>query len=533
MNCRRFGFLFILVLLGSLQLNAQQPDEQEETAEQAGSTTAPAAAQKAKTEEKGEKGKESKGKGEEKPPVVTHHEMRLAGKTLKYTANAGLMPIKNVDGDTEAHIFFMAYTLDNAPAGAHRPLTFCFNGGPGSSSVWLHMGAIGPRKVSLQPNGGMPRPPFQLEDNQDTWLDRTDMVFIDPVGTGYSRAAKKELGKKFWGVKGDIESVGQFIRLYLTRYQRWTSPLFLAGESYGTTRAAGLSGYLIENGIALNGIVLVSTVLNFETLEFVKGNDLPYVLYLPSYTATAWYHKKLAQDLQQQNLATILPEVEQWAGNDYALALAKGDQLADAERTTVAARLARYSGLSQAYILRDNLRVKQWEFCKELLRDENRSVGRLDSRFKGMDESGVSSGPDYDPSLAIIRPPFTAMFNQYIRAELNYQTDEIYYILGGGFSFTQWDWGSASQGFPNLGPDLRSAFVKNPYMKLFVAEGYFDLATPFYAVDYTLDHLGLDPSLRGNISTSQFNAGHMVYIEGQSLDRLKQNVAVFMDSATK
>jgi carboxypeptidase C (cathepsin A) len=526
----RFVFLSSLLLVPCLHVSAQQPDEPGEPVEQTAPTSAPGPEERAKTTEKS---KEPKEKEKEKPPVVTHHEIRSGGKALKYTATVGLMPVKNADGDTEAHIFFMAYTLENAPAGAHRPLTFCFNGGPGSSSVWLHMGAIGPRRVRLQSNGGMPRPPFDLEDNQETWLDRTDLVFIDPVGTGYSRPAKKELGKKFWGVKGDIESVGQFIRLYLTRYERWTSPLFLAGESYGTTRAAGLSGYLIDNGIALNGIVLVSTVLNFETLDFAKGNDLPYVLFLPSYTATAWYHKKLPPDLQEQDLPKILPEVEQWAANDYALALAKGDRLTSAERGAVAARLARYSGLSTAYILRDNLRVKQWEFCKELLRDENRSVGRLDSRFKGIDESGVSEEPDYDPSLAIIRPPFTSVFNQYVRAELNYQTDEIYYILGGGFSSTQWDWGSAIQGFPNLSPDLRSAFVKNPYMKLFVAEGYFDLATPFFAVDYTLEHLGLDTSLRGNIATGQFNAGHMVYIDSQSLDNLKHNVAAFMDSATK
>src|SRR5208337_398579 len=356
----RFVFLPSLLLVLSLQLSAQQSDEPEKPAEQTASASAPVPEEKAKATEKG---KESKEKEEEKPPVVTHHEIRSGGKALKYTATVGLMPLKNADGDTEAHIFFMAYTLDNAPAGAHRPLTFCFNGGPGSSSAWLHMGAIGPRKVKLQSNGGMPRPPFELEDNQETWLDRTDLVFIDPVGTGYSRPAKKELGKKFWGVKGDIESVGQFIRLYLTRYERWTSPLFLAGESYGTTRAAGLSGYLIDNGIALNGIVLVSTVLNFETLEFAKGNDLPYVLYLPTYTATAWYHKKLPPDLQGQDLPKILPEVEHWAGNDYALALAKGDQLTDAERGAVAAQLARYSGLSTAYILREPARVKQWEFC--------------------------------------------------------------------------------------------------------------------------------------------------------------------------
>jgi carboxypeptidase C (cathepsin A) len=526
----RLGFVSILTLSVSLALIGQSPDEQEAPAPQEASSKAPETGEKGKTPEKGDKKKELK-EPPEKAPVITHHEIRVGGKTLKYTATAGLMPLKNAEGETEAHIFFMAYTLEGAPASVHRPLTFCFNGGPGSSSVWLHMGAIGPRRVRLKPDGGMPRPPFELEDNQATWLERTDLVFIDPVGTGYSRPAKKELGKKFWSVKGDIESVGQFIRLYLTRYERWTSPLFLAGESYGTTRAAGLSGYLIENGIALNGIVLVSTVLNFETLEFTKQNDLPYVLYLPSYTATAWYHKKLPLDLQKQTLQKIVAEVEQWARTDYALALNEGDRLTEAARKAVAARLARYSGLSESFVLRANLRVKQWEFCKELLRDENRSVGRFDSRFTGMDESGVTAAPDYDPSLAVVRPPFTSAFNQYVRAELNYQTDETYYILGGGFK--EWDWGSAEEGFPNVSPDLRSAFVKNPYMKLLVVEGYYDLATPFCAVDYTLDHLGLDPSLRSNATTRQFNAGHMVYIESQSLDQLKREVVEFMDSATK
>ena len=414
----RFVVLGSLLLGFGLRLPAQQDEEQSEKA------AAPAAEKQqasAKVEGKAEeKAKEEKAKEDDKPPVVTHHEIHARGKSLRYTATTGMMPITDDDGTTEAHIFFIAYTLDNPPGGNARPLTFCFNGGPGSSSVWLHMGAIGPRKVRLEPNGDMPQPPFELEDNQDTWLDQTDLVFIDPVGTGYSRPVKKELGKKFWGVKGDIQSVGQFIRLYLSRNERWMSPLFIAGESYGTTRAAGLSGYLINNGIALNGIVLVSTVLNFETLEFTQGNDMPYVLYLPSYTSTAWYHKKLSPELEQQDLSKTLPEVEQWASNDYALALAKGDQLTPGERQSVIDHLSRYTGLSKAYIDQANLRVKQDEFCKELLRDQNRTVGRLDSRFKGIDESGVSESPNYDPSEAVIRPPFTSVFNNYVRAELGF-----------------------------------------------------------------------------------------------------------------
>src|SRR6266478_1084651 len=245
----------------------------------------------------------------DEPPVVTHHEIRVNGKALKYTATTGLMPIRNAKGETEAHIFFMAYTLDGVSDTAHRPLMFSFNGGPGSASVWLHLGALGPKRVEMLDNGEMPHPPFHLVDNQYTWLDQTDLVFIDPVGTGYSRPTKPELGKNFFGLRGDIQSVGELMRMYLTRYERWTSPLFLVGAGYGTTRAGGLAGYLIERGMAFNGIVLVSSILNFQTADFAKGNDLPYVLYLPTYTATAWYHKKLAPDLQK-DLSTTLKEVE-------------------------------------------------------------------------------------------------------------------------------------------------------------------------------------------------------------------------------
>src|ERR1051326_4220488 len=241
----------------------------------------------------------------EEKPIVTHQESHVGGKTLRYTATTGMMPIKNEQtGKVEAHMFYVAYTIDNPPAG--RPLTVCFNGGPGSASVWLHMGAIGPKRVKMLPEGGMPAPPFTIEDNEASWLDQTDLVFVDPVGTGYSRAVTPELGKKFWGLEGDIASVGEFIRMYLSRNQRWTSPLFLAGESYGTTRAAGLSGYLIDRGIPLNGIVLISSVLNFQTLSFARGNDLPYVLYLPTFAMTAQYHKRLPAEVQQMDPAKLL-----------------------------------------------------------------------------------------------------------------------------------------------------------------------------------------------------------------------------------
>src|SRR5437867_10082839 len=313
----------------------------------------------------------------EEPPVVTRHEIRAGGRTLHYTATVGTMPIRNRDGETEARIFFMAYTLDDGGNRSRRPLTFSFNGGPGSASVWLHLGAIGPKRVRMNPDGTMPAPPYELVDNEYTWLNQTDLVFIDPVGTGYSRAARPELAQKFFGLTGDIESVGEFIRMYLTRYERWTAPLFLAGESYGTTRASALSGYLIGRGIAFNGIVLISTIMNFETADFAPGNDLPYVMYLPSYAATAWFHKKLAGDLQTRSVQDLVAEVEQWAANDYTLALGKGDRLTGQERQEVVAKLARYTGLSVQFIDNANLRVSLGLFRKELLRSERRSIGRL------------------------------------------------------------------------------------------------------------------------------------------------------------
>jgi carboxypeptidase C (cathepsin A) len=519
-------FLPFALLFGlTLGTRAQQPETQAEPTSKRTEAKAAEVTQKPSTAEEKAEEKEPP----EEPPVVTHHEIRVQGRLLKYTATTGTLPIRNAEGKTEAHIFFIAYTLDNPPNAGRRPLMFSFNGGPGSSSVWLHMGAIGPKRVQLLPAGEMPPPPFQVEDNQYTWLDQTDLVFIDPVGTGYSRPVKKELGKKFYGVKGDIESVGEFIRLYLTRYERWGSPLFLVGESYGTTRAAGLSGYLIDHGIALNGIVLVSSVLNFETLEFATGNDLPYVLYLPSYTAAAWFHKKLPPDLQSQPLPKILPEVEQWASASYAEALAKGDSLTSAERQAVIERLSRYTGLKKNYLDDANLRVKQGQFCKELLRDEKLTMGRLDSRFTGMDASGVAERPEYDPSEAAVRPPFTAAFNNYVRTELGYKSDKRYYILGR--LFKQWEWGSAAEGYPDVSPALRSALVKNRYMKVFVASGHFDLATPFYATQYTLAHLGLASSLRGNITTGEYDAGHMMYIRDESLAKLKRDVSAFLKNA--
>jgi carboxypeptidase C (cathepsin A) len=453
----------------------------------------------------------------------------MGAKTLRYLVTTGLMPIKNANGDTEARMFYMAYTLLPKSPAAQRPLMFSFNGGPGSSSVWLHLGALGPKRTRMRDDGAMPPPPFQLVDNEHTWLDKTDLVFIDPVGTGYSRAARPELASKFFSLQGDLDSVGEFIRMYLTRNERWPSPLFLVGESYGTTRAAGLAGLLIDKGIAFNGVLLVSTVLNFQTLLFGQGNDLPYLLMLPSYTATAWYHKKLSADLQSKPLRAVLDEAEKWTAHELTVAYGKGDALTPQERAAVIDKMARYTGLGKEFIANHNLRVELGRFNKELLRDQQRTTGRLDSRFKGIDSTAGDSRPEFDPSMSAIRAPYTATFNNYVRTHLGYKTDAEYYILGGGVT-APWNFG-VNNGFADTSNALRNAFAKNPYLKVFAAFGYYDMATPYYAAEYTLNHSNLDATHRAQITRAYYEAGHMMYIESKSLAKMKQDVDKFIDSA--
>ncbi len=350
----------------------------------------------------------------------------MNGKLLRYTATAGRLPIKRADGKTEAQMFFVAYTLDGQQA-SKRPLTFAFNGGPGSSSIWLHMGALGPKRVVLQPDGFMPPAPYRLEDNPYTLLDKSDLVLVDAIGTGFSRAADAEMFKKFWGVQGDIEAFSEFIRLYITRNERWSSPLYLFGESYGTTRSAGIAGYLADKGISFNGITLLSTVLNFETLISNKTNDQAYVFLVPSFTMIAGYHHKLAPDLAQ-DMNKAREESQRWASTDYALALDKGDALTPEERQKVINQLAHYTGLTPEIVDQANLRVDVRKFTHYLLIDQKLRVGRLDGRFTGPDPNGLLDTPFYDPSGSSPTPPFTSTFNDYVRTELGYKTDMPYYV---------------------------------------------------------------------------------------------------------
>lgn len=462
-------------------------------------------------------------------PVEIRHELDLISGSIPYTSRAGVMPLKDEFDETEAEIFFVAYEREGVDDKSARPLTFVFNGGPGSSSIWLHMGAVGPKRVNLEKEGWMPPPPYRLVPNEQTWLDRTDLVFIDPVGTGFSRAAKESLDEKYWSFKGDIESVGEFIRLYITRYQRWSSPLFLAGESYGTTRAAGLAGYLVDKGIAFNGIVLISTAIDLRPIFFAAGDDLPYHLFVPTYTATAWYHKKLDPELQNRDLVDLLQEVESWAETELLVALGKGDRIRDEEMKAVAQKLARYTAMDYDYVTGTNLRVEINRFCKELLRNEKRSVGRLDSRYKGVEALAVTEKPEFDPASVATTPPYTATFNHYVRTELGVQTDMLYEVLSYKAN-EKWGWEKGE--LPTTGESLRAALAKNPFMKVFVAQGYFDLATPHLATRYMLTHMNIDAALRENIEMKTYLAGHMFYVDIESLSAFKSDIDTFMQASS-
>ncbi|MCY3410087.1 MAG: peptidase S10 [Candidatus Heimdallarchaeota archaeon] len=469
-----------------------------------------------------------KDKPEEKL-VETKHSIKIDGETIKYTARAGTMFLKyeseEKGPETKAEVFFVSYTKNDVDDPHTRPMMYSFNGGPGSSSVWLHLGMLGPKRIQVEAEDeSLLPPPYKMIENEFSILDKADLCFIDPVGTGYSRSTKGENPDQFYEVSKDVESVAEFIRLFTTRFGRWSSPIYLIGESYGTTRAAGLSGYLQDrHGIYLNGIILVSSILDFNN----HNGDQEPRLVLPTLTATSYYHKMLEDDLQQ-DLEKTMDEVRNFCNTELLLAYNKGDSLVGDERTAIIKKIKRYTGLSEEYIENVNLRLSVGKYNKELLRQKKRTVGRLDSRYLGIDRDAADGSYSHDPSMTAIRGPYTAAFNDYIRRELNYETDLLYEILGG--LYTKWVY-KPKQGYAqglNVAETLRDAISKNTALKVHVMNGYYDMATPFFSTEYTFNHLGLEPELRGNVSMSFYEAGHMMYIKEACMPKVREVFVNFL-----
>lgn len=456
--------------------------------------------------------------------VESEHSVLVEGETLHYLSRTGRLILRTEQGRPQASIFFVAYSLET-PDSTTRPITFNFNGGPGSSSIWLHLGAFGPRKV-LVDEEGFPTRPYRLVDNPYTLLDQTDLVFVDPVSTGYSRAVTGEDPKEFHGVSADMEYLAEFIRLFLTRFQRWDSPRFISGESYGATRAAYLSNYLQqEHGIYLDGVILISAALNFQTIRFDPGNELPYLLFLPAYTATAWYHGKL--DSEFDSLEEALESAEEFVGSDYQAALMKGNQFSVEDRKRIAQQMSRLIGIPADYIERSNLRLTNTRFIGEVLANEAKLVGRLDGRFTGVDLDPIAEGYQTDPSYSAIQGPFTETFNHYIRSELGFESDLPYEVLTD--RVYPWDYDTAENRYLNVGEDLRRAIQQNPELKVLVASGYYDLATPYFATDYTFSHLGMPQELDDSVTIRYYESGHMIYLHPPSMRQFKSQLADFYD----
>lgn len=541
-------------------------------------------------DDKSDKADKGDDKKDEAPkPVVTHHTATIDGKEIKYTATAGKMLMTTDEGDPKAHVFFVAYALDTGDADAsdkkdadakseddashehahdeehdhgdetkdraasdsddekqndanaddenaapakpnRRPITFCFNGGPGSSSVWLHLGMLGPVRVKLDSDAKTLAPPHELIDNPFSLLDVTDLVFIDPVSTGFSRPAKGESKNQFHGYNEDLNSVGQFIHDYTTKYARWASPKFLLGESYGGLRVAGLVGQLRDRyHLEVNGAVLVSAVVDFQTLMTGGNNDIAYALFLPSYAATAWYHKALDEELQDDSLEDVVTAAEEFAGGDYLHALAAGDSLDDDEREEVVERMAELTGLSEEYVDAANLRVGMGQFGKELLRSKKLVIGRFDSRYTGYDATSIGEYAEHDPSADAVFGTFTSALNDYVRTTLKVDEPRVYEILTG--SVHPWNYEPFTNEYVNASDSLRQAMTQNPFLHVFAACGYYDLATPQFAMKHTRDHLHLPPTVRDHFTMEFYEGGHMMYAHEPSLKKLRDDLLKFYEQS--
>lgn len=453
------------------------------------------------------------------PPVETHHQMTLNGKTLSYTARVGMMPIKNATtGVVEGYMAYTYYSLDGVQNKTSRPITYLFNGGPGSGTIWLHMGAWGPRKIALDPNG-LSKPPYAVEDNPNTLLDQSDLCFIDAMGTGWSRPTKPEYGPDFWGVDNDIAAFGEFVRSFTNQYDLWGAPRFLAGESYGTTRAAGLSGYLTDHNMPVAGVFLLSTIIDSNA----SAGPLRYINSLPTQAMTAWYHHKVSPDLQKLSADQMSKAAIQFASHEYQQALYDGANMSKEQRAKVLQDLHNFIGLPVSFLDQHDLRINLGEFSTELMRGDQLMTGRLDSRFTDFLPDASATSTPFDASDANIENSFLTAYENYMRHELNYKNDSIYYVLGGGIG--RWS------GQYNTVLNLQDALDRNPRMKLMVAMGYYDFATVYGAVEWTLSHMKVSPEVRAGIMTGHYESGHMVYIDTKASTKMRADMRHFYDVA--
>jgi len=468
---------------------------------------------------------------------TTSHTVKVDGKVISYKAMAGTMQLRNTENEPIALHGFTAYMKDGTTDFKTRPITFVFNGGPGSSSIWLHMGVIGPRRAVVNDPGFTPAAPYTLEENASSLLDVSDIVMMDPIGTGLSRAIGKSKNKDFWGVDQDIRAISQFIRQFVTENDRWNSPKYLLGESYGTFRNAGVALYLQESaGMAMNGVIMVSAVFDLRQLVFAQGDDISYVMNLPTYSATAWYHNKVPN--KPASLNAFLNEARLFAKTEYTQALMEGDQLAGTAREKAIDRLAYFTGLSKAYLDKANLRVTEPEFTEELLRAEKKTVGRLDSRFTGINQDPLTQYSQYDPQSSAISPGYTALFMDYYYNTLKVNKAFHYHTSAYSRPGFDWDWKHAKNGGgfptpPNTAVDLGEAMTRNPNLKVLILNGLYDLATPFYGVEYTIDHMELDKDIKANIIMKYYEAGHMMYTHRPSLEQFKRETADFIMKTSK